>query len=186
MSRQKILGRVVRQYRKRAGLTQPQLSERSEVDQAAISRIENGKYEGPEVHLDALATAMGVRASQLLQAVEDTAAFGEEGVVAPPELPGYATVPLVGWVRAGKWDEVQNPFDADSAEGFVHTSAKVSRRAFALRVKGDSMTNPRGWPSFPPGTTIIVDPKASIEPGALVVAQVDENEEATFKKFASD
>jgi SOS-response transcriptional repressor LexA len=188
MDRQKLFGKVIRQLRKAAPMTQPELSEASGVDQAAISRVENGKYAQPEALIPQLAEALGVKGSEILAMVEESAfAVGEERaayVVRTP--PGMSAVPLTGWIQAGKWEQVENPFDPDVAEGTVYTAAKVSRRAYALKVKGDSMTNPRGWPSFPPGTTIIVDPKRQENPGDLVVAHIDNEEEATFKRLVRD
>jgi SOS-response transcriptional repressor LexA len=189
IQRRKLIGRTLKQFRKAARLTQEQLAGRlageGGLDQATISKIETGAHGSPEIHLEAIAGAMGARASQVLQAVEAAEDGAEVGFL-PPAVPGLSALPLIGWVRAGKWDEVNNPFDPDVAEDYVHTAARVSRRAYALRVKGDSMTNPRGWPTFPPGTTIVVDPKVQAESGSLVIAQLDADEEATFKKLVRD
>lgn len=188
MDRQKTFGRVIRQLRKAKGLTQPGLSEASGVDQGAISRIENGRYQSPEALLVQLAAGLGVRPSEILAMVEEAGDSVAEAradyVVHAPS--GMAAVPVIGWVQAGRWNQVENPFDPDVAEGTVYTAAKVSKRAYALKVKGESMTNPRGWPSFPPGTTIIVDPKRAESPGDLVIAQLDDEAEATFKRLVHD
>lgn len=188
MNRQKTFGQVIKQLRKERRLTQAQLSELSGLDQGAISRVENGRYQAPEALVQDLAGVLGVRASEILAAVETAGDLAKEMraeyVVAV--APGFAAVPLIGWVQAGKWAQVENPFDSDVAEGVVYTAAKVGRRAYALRVKGESMMNPRGWPTFPPGTTIIVDPEKAAESGDLVIAQIDDEAEATFKKLAED
>lgn len=65
MDRKKLFGRAIRQFRKAAGLTQPQLADRvaamspdyEGLDQAAVSRIETGKHGTPETHIDANACA---------------------------------------------------------------------------------------------------------------------------------
>ncbi|WP_162782110.1 LexA family protein [Arenimonas caeni] len=188
MNRQKTFGQVIRQLRKQKRLTQEQLAEQSGVDQGAISRVENGRYLTPESLLEPLAAGLGVRPSEILAAVENAGESIREQradyAVAMPS--GLQAVPLIGWVQAGKWNQVENPFDPDVAEGIVYTVNKVGRRSYALKVKGDSMTNPRGWPTFPPGTTIIVDPTKGATSGDLVVAQIDDEAEATFKKLAED
>lgn len=46
----------------------------------------------------------------------------------------------------------------EDAEEWVYTTALVSEMAFALRVRGDSMTNPLGSPSIPEGSIVIVEP----------------------------
>lgn len=187
MDNNKIFGNVIKQFRKAAGLTQPQLSEKSGVDQGAVSRIENGKLDSPHVHLDALSEALGIRPSEVLQAVENIEDAAANNFTPPPiALPGMKTIPLIGWVRAGKWDQVENPFDPEVAEGYVQTAVKVSKHAFALRVKGESMMSLRESVSFPPGTTIIVEPQAFATDGSLIIAALEDDEEATFKKLVSD
>lgn len=191
MDRRTAFGRVIREFREAAQLTQPQLADRLEdvpgLKQADISKIETGRHKSPEMHLAALADALSVRASDITLRVDElldgaTTRAGNKAPKAPPPQ----VVPLVGWISAGKWDQVENPFDPEVAEGLVQTNLKVSRRGYALRVKGDSMTNPSGWPSFPAETTIIVDPAVEPLSGRLVIAQIDEVEEATFKKLVID
>jgi SOS-response transcriptional repressor LexA len=68
----------------------------------------------------------------------------------------------------------------------VATYAKVSRHSFALRIIGDSMTNPSGAPSFPEGTIIIVDPERDAKPGKFVVVRQNVDTECTFKQLVRD
>lgn len=194
MDRKKLFGRAIRQFRKAAGLTQPQLADRvaamspdyEGLDQAAVSRIETGKHGTPEAHIDALAAALGARPSEIMQAIEVMEDGHGSEVFVPPPQPGVFTVPLVGLVRAGQWDQVENPFDPAVADGYVTTTHKVSRRAYAVEVKGESMMSPKGWPSFPPGTRVIVDPKLPADTGSLVIAALHDDEEATFKRLVRD
>lgn len=193
MDKNKLFGRAVYQYRKAAKITQGQMEQRilaedpdySGLDQAAISKIEKGKHKSPEMHIDAIAKALRVRPSQIMQAVEVMEDGGAGEIFTPPPQPGMVPVPIVGLVRAGTWDQVENPFDPAVAEGYVYTTHRVSRRAYAFEVKGPSMTNPTGWPSFPEGTRVIVDPRLVAESGNLVVA-VNDDEEATFKRLVRD
>lgn len=192
MDRSKAFGKVIRAFRKRIGrdFTQGDLAERvgdvQGLSQSDISKIENGRHQSPEMHLAALARGLGVTPAEITHAV-DSMLEGSEVAFSPPVLPGFSTVPLIGWVQAGQWDQVVNPFDPEVAESYVHTMSRVSKRAFALRVTGDSMTNPRGvWPSFPEGSTIIVDPQRHADSGSLVIAQVDDDNEATFKKLVRE
>ena len=55
--------------------------------------------------------------------------------------------------------------------------------AFALRVAGDSMVNPLGFPSIPEGSIVIVDPDGIAENGKIVVARLEDSVEATLKKL---
>ncbi len=53
-------GRTMREYRRRAGLTQQQLANRAEIDRATVSLIENGREEPRADTVRRLATVLGV------------------------------------------------------------------------------------------------------------------------------
>ena len=64
------LGDVIRAYREETGLTQSELSERSEVHSVLISRIERtGNLSLP--NLDKLATGLGLHSWELLKVRDD-------------------------------------------------------------------------------------------------------------------
>ena len=95
-------------------------------------------------------------------------------------------VPLISWVQAGNWRNLVDNFHPGDAERWVATYAKVSKHSFALRIVGDSMTNPGGAPSFPEGTIIIVDPERAAAPGKFVVVRQNSDTECTFKQLVRD
>ena len=95
-------------------------------------------------------------------------------------------VPLISWVQAGEWRNLVDNLQPGDAERWVATYAKVSKHAFALRIIGDSMTNPSGAPSFPDGTIIIVDPERDAQPGKFVVVRQNSDTECTFKQLVRD
>lgn len=95
-------------------------------------------------------------------------------------------VPLISWVQAGDWKNLVDNFHAGDAERWVATYAKVSKHAFALRIVGDSMTNPGGAPSFPEGTIVILDPERNASPGKFVVVRQKSDTECTFKQLVRD
>lgn len=187
MNHRKALGNAIKRFRKIAGLTQPDLAEQTSIDQSAISRIENGKQGIADDQMMLIAKAVRVHVSEIWAAVEDATKIAEEGGVYRLPIPsGARMVPLIGWVQAGRWTEAHSPTDPQQATASVLTSAKVSHKAFALEVKGDSMINPRGEPSFPPGVRLIVEPNAVAYNGSLVIAQIDGDAETTFKKLVID
>lgn len=98
-----------------------------------------------------------------------------------PDITGR--VPLISWVQAGYWAEVIDNYQPGDAEEWRLTTAKVTKNAFALRIVGDSMTNPYGSPSLPPGSIVIVEPNREPKNGDIVVARLDDNQEATIKKL---
>jgi len=95
-------------------------------------------------------------------------------------------VPLISWVQAGNWEEAITLYTSETAEDWIETTAKVSSNAFALRVKGDSMNNPYGFPSLPDGCIVIVDPDVEPINGKIVVAKLNDGTEATIKKLVID
>lgn len=186
MDHKKLLGGVIRRLRKAEGLTQPALSEATEIDQGAISRIENGKQAVTDDQMVAIARALNRHVSELWAAAEGEHELRSEHTIAVRVPAGVRAVPLIGWVQAGKWTEAESAAVDTSSMSLVVTTARVSRRSFALDVRGDSMTNPRGWPTFPEGTRIIVDPNVAAINGSLVIAQVAGEPETTFKKLVID
>ncbi|EKN6417009.1 LexA family transcriptional regulator [Yersinia enterocolitica] len=95
-------------------------------------------------------------------------------------------VPVISWVQAGAWTEALSSTGVRSE--WVETTAKISDFAFALRVKGDSMTA-SGSLSIPEGAIVIVDPEYGFIEDVnekIVIAQTNGNYEATIKKFVID
>jgi SOS-response transcriptional repressor LexA len=102
-----------------------------------------------------------------------------------PDLRGKA--PLISWVQAGKWKEIDRESLQQASDiTFYQHTASVSDQAFALRVKGDSMTSFTGGKSIPEGSVIIVDPNMQAEHGKVVVARLEESDEATLKQLVLD
>lgn len=97
-------------------------------------------------------------------------------------------VPLISWVQAGAWSAVEDQFLPGEADEWADAyDTRPGDNSFALRVTGDSMTNPiPGDRSFPEGTIIIVDPGRSADAGDYVVAKDVDTQRATFKRLVSD
>lgn len=91
----------------------------------------------------------------------------------------------ITWAEAGKG--LGMDLDGSNADArVVYTSASIGERAFALRVRGDSMVDGAGRHSYPDGCTIIVDPNREAKPGDRVVVKLTESDEATFKQLEFD
>ena len=96
--------------------------------------------------------------------------------VAPSHV-GDRRIPVINYVQAGKLTEVTNIYDVAGSAEWILTDLDLSPSAFALTIKGNSMT-----PEFNEGDRIIVDPSVKPQPGDFVVAK-NHKEEATFKKY---
>jgi SOS-response transcriptional repressor LexA len=95
-------------------------------------------------------------------------------------------VPLISWIRAGSWGEAADPFQPGEAEAWVPSMRPTSAKAFALRVRGDSMTAPYGK-SYPAGSIIIVEPeRRSPSNGERIVAKLVGSDEVTFKVYKEE
>lgn len=93
-------------------------------------------------------------------------------------------IPILSHIQAGNWKTVI--IDADTEFEWQTVSAKTSSNAFAMRVSGNSMTNPHGSPSIPAGSIVVVEPCSSPDNGKIVVATLNDAPEATIKKLEID
>lgn len=98
----------------------------------------------------------------------------------------FGKVPLISWVQAGAWCETVCNFEAHDADQWLSCPVAISSSGYALKVMGDSMTNPGPGRSYPTGCIIFVDPEAETKTGDRVIARVPRTNEATFKVLVED
>jgi SOS-response transcriptional repressor LexA len=98
----------------------------------------------------------------------------------------FGKVPLISWVQAGAWCEAIVNFEESEADSWLSCPVPISSQGFALKVLGDSMTNPGPGRSYPTGCIIFVDPEAETRTGDRVIARVPRTNEATFKVLVED
>lgn len=175
----KMIGRTIRQLRKAKDWNQTDLAERAEVDQGGLSKLETGRQGVSIEALESITRALGLSVAEFMQLVDDAS----PAPAAPVRDLESVRLPVISWVQAGTWADSGDSYTKQTADEWVTTHSKVGRRAFALRVRGDSMTNPRGEPSFPAGTLIVVDPSRQAGDGSLIVIRADRAPEATFKRL---
>lgn len=101
--------------------------------------------------------------------------------VEPADI-GQRRVPLISSVQAGMWTEIVDSFMPGDAHDWITTAADISREAFALSIKGDSMYKFDSSESFKEGDIVIIDPSVQPKPGDFVAAR-NGKQEATFKKY---
>lgn len=93
---------------------------------------------------------------------------------------------LASWALAGRLDEQMAVNSEREFIDVVGADPLISERAFALRVRGDSMVNSAGGPSFPDGSIIVVDPAETAVHGDNIVVQLPGAGEAVFKAYEFD
>jgi len=180
------------------GWSENELARQSGVPQPTIHRIVTGESKSPRSgNLQKLADALGMSVIELTYGAAVGNAYSRspqvgDAVRADPNVETtaqpirYYRYPVIGYGQAGSWTECVVPY-APGDEKQEATDYQAKGRAFWLEIKGDSMTAPPGvTPSIPEGTLVLIDPGIEAIPGKLVVAQLDESNEATFKKLIED
>lgn len=102
-----------------------------------------------------------------------------------PEEPPGRKLPVISTVAAGNWSEAVDPYQLGDAEAWEYVDGKYGKRAFILRVEGESMTSRHGL-SIPPGARVVIDPEVEPYNGAIVVAKLLDDNVATLKKLVID
>lgn len=164
------------------GLKGSELARQLGTGRASVSHWRTGQVVPSSDNLLKLAKALRCNARWLASGVGTPE--GNVELELGPDLRGKA--PLISWVQAGKWKEIDMECLRQSETIFYQHTANVSDEAFALRVKGDSMTSFTGGKSIPEGSVIIVDPNVPAEHGKVVVARLEESNEATLKQLVID
>jgi len=106
---------------------------------------------------------------------------GKSNVEDGPELKGF--VPLISWVQAGAWCEVEDVYAVGDAEEWMPCPTTHGPRTYVLRVRGESMFNAHARRSFRDGDLIFCDPDKHAENGSMVIVKIDDSQEATFKQL---
>lgn len=190
------IGEAVRLVRMKQNLTINQLADQVPgYDGGNLSRFERNKQNITEDKLKIIAKELNTSIAALYLVAETgdlesinknnhlIKSYAIENTTAAIYTP--RKVPVISMVHAGCWAEVCENMDLDSLD-WKDTSARVSAQSFALKVVGDSMVNPYGQPSIPEGAFVIVDPSVEVTNGCIVVAKLEDSNEATLKKFVQD
>ncbi len=156
--------------------------------QGAVSQYLNGRV---PLNIEAtirFASLLGVAPEDIRPDLSDLLKFVRSTTPGEPSAPAAESdyeYPLLSWVRAGEFTEIDGQYTQHDALRWVDTTKKASSSAFWLEVHGDSMTAPVGSkPSFPEGMLILIDPELDVGSGEFCVAVKDG--EATFKKYLRD
>lgn len=183
----KTLGSRIAHYRTQKGLSQKALA--TACGWGSQSRVGNYEKDTREPSLDDLATiakVLGIEVSDLVRGpTSSTYAPEPSNVTLAPQPSRYYRYPVVSSVVAGGWGDAIQPFEPGAEDEHELTDYMARGPAFWLRVDGDSMTAPSGQ-SIPEGMFVLVDTGIHPEPGNLVVAKLDSEDKATFKKLVSD
>ncbi|WP_118987094.1 LexA family protein [Photorhabdus sp. CRCIA-P01] len=175
------IGERIKLRRKELKLTQRELGKLVGVSHVAISQWEKEDTEPKGDNLLALSSALGYSAAYILKGEKD-----DSSNVSFLKLnKTRGEYPLISWVCAGNWSEAVEPYHRKAVDDWYETTVNCSNESFWLEVKGDSMTSLSGL-SIPEGMMILVDPEVAPASGKLVVATLEQENEATFKQYIVD
>lgn len=190
------LAQRLKWVREQRGLTQTQLANRTGkppvVNQPDISKIERGETLRPTGIL-ALARALECNADWLDTGDGEWQArpplFAGEGATADYNVEVMTTkggVPLISWVQAGTWNDVVDPFQPGIADDWIPCPVKHGPRTYCLIVRGDSMHNPDGKPSYEDGDVIFVDPDDEVRHKDRSIVRLEDDQQVTFKQYMEE
>lgn len=169
---------------KDVGMTQERLAESLGKTQGAIGHWLNGRRDPSIEEIASLMKVIGLKELVLNSdgTVNDSDA---SNVTNPRPHIGAKRFPLISWVSAGQWCEAVESYGLNDIDKWPETTSNANERSFWLEVRGDSMTSPTGL-SIPEGMIILVDPSIEPSSGRLVVAKLETENEATFKRYIVD
>ncbi|RXA98543.1 MULTISPECIES: LexA family transcriptional regulator [Yersinia] len=172
------LAERIKQRRLDLGLTQSELAELAGTTQQGIVSVETGRTKRPR-YLHELAKALQCDPDYLL-----TGSEGSNVSFVGTHTPGYR-YPVISSVQAGAWGEAIEAYSLKDIDLWLESDAHIQGDAFWLEVSGDSMTAPIGL-SVPEGTFVLFDTGREASNGNLVIAKMEDSNEATFKKLVID
>lgn len=170
------IGERLRRAREGKELEQATLAARIDVATRTVQRWEKGDQVPDGLTLTRIARATGVSASWLLTGEGDPVPQKPENIfpmrVTPRKGAQLANLPLISSVPAGR---VATIFHPDHVDDYVTVDDVKDPGAFALKVKGNSMS-----PRIEDGDVVIVSPRQEVRNGDICVVRV--NGEDTLKK----
>ncbi|WIF69725.1 XRE family transcriptional regulator [Metapseudomonas otitidis] len=173
------IGQIVRKARKAKGWTLEEMASRVDSDTGNLSRFERGQQGASQELLQRILSALEIT-------IGASEGSGEPTNVSPALQPSrYYRYPVLSWVSAGMWGDALQPYEPGAEDQHELSDYMGKGRCFWLKVLGDSMTAPIG-DSIPDGHLILVDTGMEARPGHLVIAKLEAEDKATFKRLVQD
>lgn len=171
------LGKRIKEQRKALKLTQVDLARKMQgVSHAAISQWENDTTKPNAENLLDLSIILNCEFSWLLRGSPKQ---GKPVPVTPYSPIDEIRLPIYGWHSLDRLKECDTTQLVELTEEYIMTDFKMSKNAFGLKIKDDSMS-----PEFEIGDVIIIDPDVEPQAGEFVIAQY--GLEFIFRKYKLD
>lgn len=150
---QKEMSERIRERRSQLGLTQAKLGDSLGVSRVSITKWESGITRPDGENLHQLAIRLMCSPEWLLYGVGDV---DLQDTKKPPIKSGVVRLPVISSMQAVTWLEIKK--ESRASDRWVDIATKVSVDAFAMKVRGESMTNPGGLPTIPDGSIVVIEP----------------------------
>ncbi|WP_324029297.1 helix-turn-helix domain-containing protein [Pantoea sp. JZ2] len=174
--------------KKSLGITQQYIADEMHITQSAVGHYLNGRNALNISSALMFARILAVEVSEISPSIakelHSMHVYAKNVDFLMPHK-NFSSYPMISWVSAGAWTEAFEPFSAKDVDEWLESDAHLEGNGFWLRVQGDSMTSQTGL-SIPEGMAILVDTGKEPRNGSLVVAKLDDTNEATFKKYVID
>lgn len=168
------LGSRLRIARKRKNMSQKALSDASGISQTSISELENDIIKNPR-HLPVLAAILGTTEQELR--------FGSNSTA--PEIQ-TRTIPVLDSAAAAAVLACTHPLDPATATGAAMVPNDESRAVFAIRAIDDTMASRTGFPSFPAGSVLCLQPTNKARSGDFVIVRITPGNTLLFRQLKTD
>lgn len=170
------VGKRIKEGRERLHLNVDQFAKLVGVSRGSVQQWENDTTAPNRKRQPIVAGALNLTVAELMSETENVSSVDKQ----------FGVVPLISWVKAGDWMEAADPLQPGDAESWLPCPVNHGSRAFALRVRGDSMTASYGR-TYPEGCIIFVDPdRRSPVNGERIIAKMAGTDEVTFKVFKEE
>lgn len=171
------LGQRIKEQRKALKLTQVDLAKKMKgVSHAAISQWENDTTKPNAENLFDLSVILNCEFIWLLRGSQTQK---QKSPVTPYSPIDEIRLPVYDWRLLDKLNECDTTQLVKLTEEYIMTDFKMSKNAFGLKIKDDSMS-----PEFEIGDVIIIDPDVEPQAGEFVIAQY--GLEFIFRKYKLD
>ena len=175
----------VNRLRSISGLPEEQFAELAGVELTQLRQWQNGDatptLEALTTMIETLSHESSSLPSRARAEISDIVAeWSDVGLFprsAKPRGQGQAGIPIIGLEHAGAWSG-GNLIPLDEFNEYVWTAVAHSRLSFAVRLKCDSMA-----PKYELGSIIICDPAEAPIPGECVIAKLDRQDRAIFRRY---
>lgn len=175
------IGIILRKARLDAQLTMRNVEAETGVIASRQSKIELGETSSP----DFLAVARLAEFYNLsMEGIHEAVKAGTDTPLNIAKAIKCQHIPIISWDHIADWNE--QPLAVRDYKT-ISSPFKCSEYAYALEVKGDSMTSTiNAKNSFPEGAVIIIEPKAQPKHRSFVIAQLKGTGEFTFKRLNTE